>query len=70
MKRFVLLFATLIIPAVARPVTGTLQVDDYWYTVELDTPMAWTHHATTAIAGYVNESVPARQRQSAFVRCH
>ena len=43
MKRFVFLLAALIVPAVAQPVTGTLQVDDYWYTVELDAPMSWTH---------------------------
>jgi len=35
--------SVLLMATSAHAVTGTLQVDDHWYTVELDTPMVWRH---------------------------
>ena len=46
MKRLVLALAALSVPAVALPATGTLWLDDYWYTIQLDVPMSWTHPLT------------------------
>lgn len=43
--RAAVLGLVLLMASPVHAVTGVLQVDDYWYTVELDSPIAWSYGA-------------------------